>query len=305
MSKLCEGRIAIVTGAGRGIGREHALSLAAHGAKVVVNDLGGNVDGSGGDLTPAEQVVDEIKGMGGEAVANGDSVSSWEGAQRLINTAIETFGDLHAVINNAGILRDRMLTNMTEEEWDAVINVHLKGTFAPSRWAAAYWREQAKAGKPVDGRIINTTSVSGIYGNPGQTNYGAAKAGIAAFTNIAALELARYGVTVNAVAPVALTRMTEGLGPAPETDEEREMRSPRWIAPIATWLASAESKDITGRVFEVSGNVLAIAEGWVRGPRQAPVEDPTTLGSVVRELVAKARLNSGMDGEPGGWPQPR
>jgi NAD(P)-dependent dehydrogenase (short-subunit alcohol dehydrogenase family) len=305
MSKLCEGRIAIVTGAGRGIGREHALSLAAHGAKVVVNDLGGNIDGTGGDLTPAEQVVQEIKGMGGEAVANGDSVSSWEGAQRLINTAIESFGDLHAVVNNAGILRDRMLTNMTEEEWDAVINVHLKGTFAPSRWAAAYWREQAKAGKPVDGRIINTTSVSGIYGNPGQTNYGAAKAGIASFTNIAALELARYGVTVNAVAPVALTRMTEGLGPAPETDEEREMRSPRWIAPIVTWLASAESKDVTGRIFEASGNVLAIAEGWVRGPRQAPVEDAAALGPVVRDLVAKARLNSGMDGDPGGWPQPQ
>ena len=278
MSKLCEGRIAIVTGAGRGIGREHALSLAAHGAKVVVNDLGASVDGTGGDLSPAQQVVEEIKGMGGEAVANGDSVSSWEGAQRLINTAVETFGDLHAVVNNAGILRDRMLTNMTEEEWDAVINVHLKGTFAPSRWAAAYWREQAKAGKPVDGRIINTTSVSGIYGNPGQTNYGAAKAGIAAFTNIAALELARYGVTVNAVAPVALTRMTEGLGPAPETDEEREMRSPRWIAPIVTWLASAESKDVTGRVFEASGNVLAIAEGWVRGPRHAPLEDPSDTG---------------------------
>jgi NAD(P)-dependent dehydrogenase (short-subunit alcohol dehydrogenase family) len=305
MSKLCEGRVAIVTGAGRGIGREHALSLAAHGAKVVVNDLGGNVDGSGGDLSPAQQVVEEIKGMGGEAVANGDSVASWEGAQRLINAAVDTFGDLHAVINNAGILRDRMLTNMTEEEWDAVINVHLKGTFAPSRWAAAYWREQAKAGKPVDGRIINTTSVSGIYGNPGQTNYGAAKAGIAAFTNIAALELARYGVTVNAVAPVALTRMTEGLGPAPETDEEREMRSPRWIAPIATWLASAESKDVTGRVFEASGNVLAIAEGWVRGPRHSPIEDPTELGPIVRELLAKARLNSGMDGESGGWPQPQ
>ena len=304
-AKLCEGRVAIVTGAGRGIGREHALSLAAHGAKVVVNDLGANVDGSGGDLSPAQQVVEEIKAMGGEAVANGDSVSSWEGSQRLINTAVETFGDLHAVINNAGILRDRMLTNMTEEEWDAVIAVHLKGTFAPSRWAAAYWREQAKAGKPVDGRIINTTSVSGIYGNPGQCNYGAAKAGIAAFTTIAALELARYGVTVNAVAPVALTRMTEGLGQAPETDEEREMRSPRWIAPIATWLASAESKDVTGRVFEVSGNVLAIAEGWVRGPRRPPVEDPTKLGPIVRELVAKARLNSGMDGEPGGWPQPK
>ena len=305
MSKLCEGRIAIVTGAGRGIGREHALSLASHGAKVVVNDLGGNIDGTGGDLSPAQQVVEEIKGMGGEAVANGDSVSSWEGAQRLINTAIETFGDLHAVVNNAGILRDRMLTNMTEEEWDAVINVHLKGTFAPSRWAAAYWREQAKAGKPVDGRIINTTSVSGIYGNPGQTNYGAAKAGIAAFTNIAALEMARYGVTVNAVAPVALTRMTEGLGQAPETDEEREMRSPRWIAPIVTWLASAESKDVTGRVFEASGNVLAIAEGWVRGPRHAPLEDAAALGSVVQELLSKARVNSGMDGEPGGWPQPK
>ncbi len=305
MSKLCEGRIAVVTGAGRGIGREHALSLAAHGAKVVVNDVGAAVDGSGGDLSPAEQVVQEIKGMGGEAVANGDSVSSWEGAQRLINTAIETFGDLHVVVNNAGILRDRVLANMTEEEWDAVINVHLKGTFAPSRWAAAYWRERAKAGQPVDGRIINTTSVSGIYGNPGQTNYGAAKAGIAAFTNIAALELARYGVTVNAVAPVALTRMTEGLGPAPETDEQREMRSPRWIAPIVTWLASAESKDVSGRVFEASGDVLAIAEGWVRGPRQAPVEDPTLLGPIVRDLLAKARKNSGMDGEPGGWPQPR
>jgi NAD(P)-dependent dehydrogenase (short-subunit alcohol dehydrogenase family) len=305
MSNLCEGRVAIVTGAGRGIGREHALSLAAHGAKVVVNDLGGATDGSGSDLTPAQQVVEEILGMGGEAVANGDSVSSWEGAQRLVNTAIETFGDLHVVVNNAGILRDRVLVNMTEEEWDAVIDVHLKGTFAPSRWAAAYWREQSKAGKPVSGRIINTTSVSGIYGNPGQTNYGAAKAGIAAFTTIAALELSRYGATVNAVAPVALTRMTEGLGPAPETDEEREMRSPRWIAPIVTWLASEQSAHVTGRVFEASGQVLAVAEGWVRGPKVAPVEDPTQIGSAVDELLGKARKNSGMDGTPGGWPQPK
>jgi NAD(P)-dependent dehydrogenase (short-subunit alcohol dehydrogenase family) len=302
---LCDGRVAIVTGAGRGIGREHALSLASQGAKVVVNDVGGNVDGSGSDLSPAEQVVAEIKGMGGEAVSNADSVADWEGAQRLVNTAIETFGDLHVVVNNAGILRDRVLVNMTEEEWDAVIAVHLKGTFAPSRWAAAYWREQSKAGKEVDGRIINTTSVSGIYGNPGQTNYGAAKAGIAAFTNIAALELSRYGVTVNAVAPVALTRMTEGLGPAPETDEERELRSPRWIAPIVTWLASAESKGVTGRVFEASGNVLAIAEGWHRGPRVAPEEDPTKLGPIVADLLSRARKNAGMDGEPGSWPQPR
>jgi len=303
MTRLCEGRVAIVTGAGRGIGREHALMLAYHGAKVVVNDLGGNVDGSGGDLSPAAQVVEEIRAMGGEAVANGDSVSSWEGAQRLINQAIETFGDLHVLVNNAGILRDRVLVNMTEEEWDAVINVHLKGTFAPARWAAAYWREQSKAGKPVSGRIINTTSVSGIYGNPGQTNYGAAKAGIASFTNIAALELARYNVTVNAVGPVALTRMTEGLGPAPETDEEREARSPRWIAPIVTWLASEESAGVTGRVFEASGQVLAVAEGWVRGPRHAPVDDPTQLGPIVAKLVAQARPNSGMNGEPGGWPQ--
>jgi NAD(P)-dependent dehydrogenase (short-subunit alcohol dehydrogenase family) len=303
MTGLCEGRVAIVTGAGRGIGRKHALSLARQGASVVVNDLGGAVDGSGSDLSPAEQVVEEIRAAGGQAVANADSVSSWEGAQRLVNTAVETFGDLHVVVNNAGILRDRVLANMTEEEWDAVIDVHLKGTFAPSRWAVAYWREQAKAGKPVSGRIINTTSVSGIYGNPGQTNYGAAKAGIAAFTAIAALEVGRYGVTVNAVAPVALTRMTEGLGPAPETDEQREMRSPRWIAPIVTWLASEESANVTGKVFEASGQMLAVAEGWVRGPVHEPVEDPTQLGPVVAELLAAARPNSGMDGRPGSWPQ--
>ena len=305
MARLCEGKVAIVTGAGRGIGREHALSLASQGAKVVVNDLGGNVDGSGGDLSPADQVVAEIRGMGGEAVSNGDSVSDWAGAERLINTAIETFGDLNIVVNNAGILRDRMLFSMSEAEWDAVINVHLKGTFAPTRFACVYWREQSKAGKPVSGRSINTTSVSGIYGNPGQTNYGAAKAGIASFTNIAALEMSRYGVTVNAVAPVALTRMTEGLGPAPESDEEREKRSPRWIAPIVTWLASDEAAGVTGRIFEASGDILAVSEGWVRGPKHAPVDDPTILGPIVAELLAKARKNSGMDGTPGGWPQPR
>src|SRR6516225_9220230 len=253
MSTLLQGRIAIVTGAGRGIGREHALSLARHGAKVVVNDLGGNVDGTGGDLSPAEQVVAEIKGAGGEAVANGDDISTWEGAQRLINTAVATFGDLHVLVNNAGILRDRMLTNMTEGEWDAVIKVHLKGTFAPSRWAAAYWREQVKAGKTVDGRLINTASVSGIYGNAGQTNYGAAKAGIAAFTVIAARELGRYGVTVNAIAPGALTRLTEDLGMGRGTDEEKARLHPRWVAPIVTWLASTHSGHVTGRVFRPRG----------------------------------------------------
>jgi NAD(P)-dependent dehydrogenase (short-subunit alcohol dehydrogenase family) len=280
------------------------LSLARHGAKVVVNDLGGNIDGSGGDMSAAQQVVDEIKAMGGEAVANGDDVSSWDGAKRLIDTAVDTFGDLHVVINNAGILRDRMLTNMTEDEWDAVIKVHLKGTFAPARHAAAYWREQHKAGKPVSGRIINTTSVSGIYGNPGQTNYGAAKAGIASFTIIAALELARYDVTVNAVAPVALTRMTENLSAAPANDSERDMRSPRWIAPIATWLASPEAAHVTGRVFEASGQVLAIAEGWHRGPRTKPIDDAEALGPIVEELLSKARKNAGMNGEEGHPPQP-
>ena len=220
MARLCEGKIAIVTGAGRGIGREHALSLARHGAKVVVNDLGGARDGTGDDVSPAQQVVDEIVAGGGAAVVNADNVADWDGAQRMVETAIETFGGLDAVVNNAGILRDRMLANMTEDEWDAVINVHLKGTFAPARHAAAYWRERSKAGDEVAGRIINTTSVSGIYGNVGQSNYGAAKAGIASFTQITAMELARYGVTVNAVAPVALTRMTEDLGPAPETPDE-------------------------------------------------------------------------------------
>ncbi|MFM9085408.1 MAG: SDR family oxidoreductase [Acidimicrobiia bacterium] len=305
MARLCEGRVVIVTGAGRGIGREHALSLARHGAHVVVNDLGAGVDGSGGDASPAQQVVTEIEQAGGRAIANGDDVSSFEGAERLVKAAVETFGDLHAVVNNAGILRDRMMANMTEAEWDAVIKVHLKGTFSPAHFAAAYWRDRSKAGQPVDGRIINTTSVSGIYGNVGQSNYGAAKAGIAAFTVISALELARYGVTVNAVAPVALTRMTENLQPTPPTDEEREIQSPRWIAPIVTWLASAESKGVTGRVFEASGRTLAIAEGWVRGPSHDPVADPTALGPVVEQLLASARKNSGMDGRPGSWPQPQ
>ncbi len=302
MSGMCEGRVCIVTGAGRGIGREHALMLASEGAKVVVNDLGGNVDGTGGDVSPAEQVVQEIKGMGREAVANGDNVADWEGAQRMINQAIETFGTLDVVVNNAGILRDRMLTNMTEAEWDAVIAVHLKGTFAPARWAAAYWRDKAKAGETVDGRIINTTSVSGIYGNPGQTNYGAAKAGIASFTIIAARELKRYGVTVNAIAPGALTRMTEGLsGMAQRTDEEREMMNPRWIAPICTFLASPASADITGRVFEASGRVLGIAESWHRGPTVDPIDDPKQIETAVREMLAKARRNADMNGAESDW----
>lgn len=303
MNRLCEGRVAVVTGAGRGIGREYALMLARHGAKVLVNDLGGARDGSGCDDSPAEQVVAEIVAEGGEAAANAENVADFAGAERMIRQAIDTFGDLHAVVNNAGILRDRMLANMTEAEWDAVIEVHLKGTFAPARHAAAYWRERSKAGEAVSGRIINTTSVSGIYGNIGQTNYGAAKAGIASFTNIAALELARYGVTVNAIAPAALTRMTEDLGMGQASDADKEAMSPHWIAPIVTWLASDESAAVTGRVFEASGRVLAVAEGWVRGPSVAPTDDPTEMGVLVESMLASARANSGMDGDPGGPPQ--
>jgi NAD(P)-dependent dehydrogenase (short-subunit alcohol dehydrogenase family) len=298
---IVDGKVVIVTGAGRGIGRGHAIEFARQGAKVVVNDVGGSVEGSGSDLTPAQEVVEEIKGMGGEAVANADSVSDWEGAQRLVNTAVETFGDLNVLVNNAGILRDRMLVNMTEEEWDAVINVHLKGTFAPTRWAAAYWREQVKAGKEVDARIINTSSTSGIFGNPGQTNYGAAKAGIASFTIIAARELGRYGVTVNAIAPAALTRMTENLGgmAARAKDlkpEEFNRMSADNIAPLVVWLASDQSKDITGRVFLVSGGRIAVAEGWNPGPSEDKGDrwDPAELGDIVPKLVAQAAPITGM-----------
>ena len=296
MSAFCEDRVAIVTGAGRGIGREHALMLAAHGAKVVVNDLGGDRDGTGADNGPAQEVVGEIRAAGGEAVANTDDVSDFGAAKRMIEQAIDEFGGLDVLVNNAGILRDRMLVNMEEHEWDAVIQVHLKGTFAPSRHAAAYWRERSKAGQPADARIINTTSVSGIYGNPGQTNYGAAKMGIAAFTIISARELGRYGITVNGVAPGALTRLTADLGMGEASEERKQRMDPRWIAPLVTWLASADSKGISGRIFEASGDVLAVAEGWHRGPTVEPVDDPTKLGPIVTKIVEQARLNAGMNG---------
>jgi len=296
MAGLCEGRVCVITGAGRGIGREHALMLSGQGAKVVVNDLGGSMDGTGAAVGPAQEVVDEIVAAGGEAVANTDDISTWAGAEAIIGQAVEVFGDLHVVINNAGILRDRMLTNMSEAEWDAVIQVHLKGTAGPSHFAAAYWRERSKAGTEVDARIINTSSPSGIYGNPGQTNYGAAKAGIAAFTVIAAMELARYGVTVNAVAPAALTRMTENLGMGQASDEAKEALSPRWIAPIVTWLASPESRGVTGRVFDVRGSFLAVSEGWHRGPSAESNLDPTRLGPIVEQLMAEARPNADMNG---------
>ncbi|WP_336210040.1 SDR family oxidoreductase [Nonomuraea sp. LPB2021202275-12-8] len=292
MSGIVEGRVVIVTGAARGIGRGHALEFAKQGAKVVVNDLGAAVDGTGSSEAAAE-VVEEIEALGGEAIVNGEDVSDFDGAARLVKAAVDRFGDLHVLVNNAGILRDRMLVNMTAEEWDAVIRVHLRGTFAPLRHAAAYWRGRAKAGEPVDARIINTTSSSGIYGNPGQGNYGAAKAGIAGLTVIAAKELERYGITVNAIAPAALTRMTEGLIPSGAAAD------PDDIAPLVVWLASAEARAITGRVFNVRAGVISVAEGWHAGPGvdKGGRWDPTELGSVIPALVDKAAPNALTNGK--------
>jgi len=300
MSGINDGRVAIITGSGRGIGREHALLFARTGAKVVVNDLGAEVDGSGSSAGPAGEVVDEIRAMGGEAIANGENVADFEGAGRMVQAAIDQFGRLDVLVNNAGILRDRMLVNMTEAEWDAVIHVHLKGTFSTTRAAAAHWRNETKAGNAVDARIINTSSPSGIFGNVGQTNYGAAKAGIASFTIICGMELGRYGVTSNAIAPVARTRMTEplGIGGPPEDASQFDKLDPANISPLVVWLGSPESKEITGRVFCVDGDRISVAEGWQRGPTAEKGDrwDPAELGAVVPDLVKNARPNAGMMG---------
>ncbi len=230
-------------------------------------------------------------------MANTDDVTDFDGARRLVHQAVDHFGDLHVLINNAGILRDRMLVNMDEAEWDAVIGVHLKGTFATSHHAAAHWRERSKAGDPVDARIINTSSSSGIYGNVGQSNYGAAKAGIAAFSFIASMELQRYGVTVNAIAPTALTRMTEDLSMGDADEQAKAALDPRWVAPVVVWLASVHSSAVTGRVIEASGVALAIAEGWHRGPTARPVDDPVAAGEIVTALLADARPPADMQGK--------
>jgi len=295
MARLCEGRVAIVTGAGGGLGRQHSLLLAKEGAKVVVNDIGAKVDGSGRDEGPANRVVAEIKAMGGDAIVNGDDVSSWAGAKNLIDSTVRHFGKLDVLINNAGILRDRMLVNMSEDEWDAVIQVHLKGTFAPTRHAAAYWRERSKEiGGPVKAAVINTSSTSGLYGNVGQTNYGAAKAGIAAFSIIAARELKRFGVTVNALSPSAQTRMTEGLREL--TPEQVAERDPKWVSPTVVYLASEEAADITGRVFQAGFGRIAVLEGWRRGDDRPQTEDPREAGRRFREQLKKVKKNAGMDG---------
>jgi NAD(P)-dependent dehydrogenase (short-subunit alcohol dehydrogenase family) len=262
-----DGRVAIITGAGRGIGREHALLFAAEGAKIVVNDLGGAADGSGGDGTPAEQVVAEIKAMGGEAIANGDNVADWEGGQRLVNAAVEAFGDLDILVNNAGILRDRVLVNMTEKEWDDVVAVHMKGHFVPTRWAAAYWREQTKAGVEKPRNVVHTSSTSGLLSNPGQTNYGAAKSGIATFSQICAKELVRYGVKSNCIAPAARTRLTEatpGLGEivkAPDEADKFDIWDPANISPLVAYLASADCA-FNGETFFVQGGTVKIVQSW-------------------------------------------
>jgi NAD(P)-dependent dehydrogenase (short-subunit alcohol dehydrogenase family) len=303
VSGLCEGRVVVVTGAGRGIGREHALEFARQGADVVVNDLGSEVDGTGASEGPAQDVAREVRALGRRAIVNSDDVADAAGAEALINSAIDEFGRLDVLVNNAGILRDRMLVNMTFAEWDAVIRVHLRGTFGPSHFAARHWRERSKAGEPVDARIINTTSPSGIYGNTGQTNYGAAKAGIASFTIIAAKELAGYGVTVNAIAPGAATRMTIPLragGRTPPPAGSFDPSAPDNIAPLVVWLGSRESAGITGRVFNVRGGRISVAEGWHAGPHadQDHRWDPTDLGNVIRALVADARPNADMRGVP-------
>jgi NAD(P)-dependent dehydrogenase (short-subunit alcohol dehydrogenase family) len=293
--RICEGRVVIVTGAGRGIGRGHALEFARQGAKVVVNDLGAELDGTGSSTGPAGEVVDAIRAMGGEAIANGDDVSDFDAAGRLVQSAIDAFGGLDVVVNNAGVVRDRMLVSMSETEWDAVINVHLKGTFAPMHHAASYWRDRAKAGETNDARIINTSSGAGLFGSVGQANYSAAKAGIATLSIVAAAELGRYGVTCNAIAPIARTRMTEG--PFAETmkapPEGFDAMAPDNVAPFVVWLGSADASDVTGRVFEVDGGKISVATAWQHGPEvdRGQRWEPGDIGPAVRDLLAKATPN--------------
>lgn len=290
-----DGRVAIITGAGRGIGREHAVLFAKEGAKVVVNDLGGANDGTGTDATPAQQVVNEITAMGGQAIANYDNVADWEGAQRLINMAVETFGDLDILINNAGILRDRVLVNMTEAEWDAVIAVHLKGHFAPTRWAAAYWREQHKAGKSKPRNVVHTSSTSGLFSNPGQSNYGAAKTGIATFSQICAKELSRYNVKSNSIAPAARTRLTlatpglEERIAAPQDESTFDEWDPKNISPLVAYLASADCA-FSGETFFVKGGEVTRVKSW----ELAETVDSGTYWDVADLTVAMKKMAEGI-----------
>ncbi len=293
MAGIVEDRVVIVTGAGRGIGRAHALAFAAEGAAVVVNDYGVGLDGADASSGPAQQVVDEIRAAGGRAVANPADVADWDGAQALVRTAIDEFGRLDVLVNNAGFLRDRMLVNMSEAEWDAVTRVHLKGHFAMLRHAAAYWRDESKDGRQPAARVINTSSGAGLLGSVGQGNYAAAKAGIAEMTIQAAAEMGRYGITVNAIAPAARTRMTEVTfaDDMAAPDGGFDAMAPENISPLVVWLGSTESADVTGRVFEVEGGKVSVAQGWRHGPQRDKGArwEPAELGGVVRELLGQAQ----------------
>lgn len=296
MSGINAGRVVVVTGAGRGIGREHALAFAASGAKVVVNDIGAGLDGSATGESPGEQVVAEITAAGGEAVVNGADVADWEGARSLVTTAVDTFGGLDVLVNNAGFLRDRMLVSMSESDWDDVVRVHLKGHFATLRHAAEYWRAESKAGRQRQARVINTSSGAGLYGSVGQGNYSAAKAAIAELTIQAAAEMKGYGITVNAIAPSARTRMTTSAGDAmaaqmaAPADGSFDAMDPANVSPLVVWLGSPESGDVTGRVFEVEGGKISVSDGWQRSAQRDKGDrwDPAELGPVVADILAEA-----------------
>ena len=289
---ICEGRVVIVTGAGRGIGREHALELARQGARVVVNDLGATTGGEGADASPAQEVAAQVRKLGGEAIVDGSDVADFAQSAALVSAAIDAFGRLDAVVNNAGILRDRMFANTQVEEWDAIMRVHLRGHFCVSRHACAHWRDRSKAGERVAARIVNTSSGAGLQGSVGQSNYAAAKAGIAALTLVQAVELARYGVTANAIAPSARTRLTESVFPDMMRRPEAgfDVMDPANIAPLVTWLCSEASGDVTGRVFEIEGGKISVADGWRTGPAidRGGRWDPAEVGDAVREIIGKA-----------------
>ncbi|MEV0639700.1 SDR family oxidoreductase [Streptomyces sp. NPDC050619] len=300
MSGLCDGRVVVVTGAGRGLGRAHALAYAAEGARVVVNDLGVGLDGTPGPDSPARQVADEIRAAGGEAVAHGADIATTEGAASLVRVAVETYGRLDTLVNNAGFLRDRMLVNLDEDDWDAVVRVHLKGHFLPLKHAAAHWRAQAKAGRRPEARVVNTSSGAGLSGSVGQGNYSAAKAGIVGLTLVAAAELGRYGVQVNAIAPAARTRMTRETfartmaAPAAGFDA----MAPENVSPLVVWLGSAASAGVTGRVFETEGGRITVMEGWRPGPSadKGARWTPAEAGEVTLKLLADAEVPRGVYG---------
>jgi NAD(P)-dependent dehydrogenase (short-subunit alcohol dehydrogenase family) len=306
-SKLVDGKVAVITGAGRGLGREHALLLAENGAKVLVNDLGANPDGTGADTGPAHEVAGVIRGMGGDALVNGADVTDFDQAGAMIDQAIAEWGQVDILINNAGILRDRMIFSMTEEDWDAVVSVHMKGHFCPTHHVSRHWRERAKAGEQLSARLINTASPSGLYGNVGQSNYGAAKAGIAAFSLVCSLELARYGVTSNCLAPTAMTRLVLGVmgGEEAVSEEQKEAMAPRWVSVVVAWLCSDEAAAVTGRTFDVRGDRIQISEGWHGGPVGENPGDPAQLAPVMADLMAAAQPNAdifGNDAEGPGRP---